>query len=587
MRACIRWIPIALMLGCKGETKDLFFVDTTDSQDDTTVDTDTDPAGDSDTVEDSDTVPTGDSDTDVDTPVDTADTDLVGDSSADTDGDTGSVDSDADTALTQPPTPPPDTFDTGGVIHPFCSFDTSGVFWNVPGPAYPTDASFIEIDTPCTDASGPPGHFLLDLDGDHRDELIIADACDDSGVGDIGETHWEVFTNDGTAHPGPAADWPLPGAAFGGAETFDARSKEANCIGDTQPAYDIIDIDGDDLPELVVTESCTDDDVGVVHWLVFENTGTGFSNTATTWEVPGARFGSLHNTSEDEDCGGDGTPAHDLLDMDGDGRLDLLVTQDCSDLEVGEDHWLWFKNIGTAFADNPGEFALPGDIYLGDGNFLDTSAPVLCNGIVESPSFDVFDLDGDGLVDLIVTDECDAGGNGMVGENHWNVFFHAGVGFSPVAFEWDVPGTDYDGGETFELTSQAQDCGGTDQKPLYATIDMDGNGRPDLLILDECDSGGGGDVGERWWTLYKNLGDGFRSAPGSWLLPGTDFPGNETFDTLGEGSNCSGSTETPSYDVRDLNGDGLMELVLTDVCDDDVTGENGWVIYYAPANCLP
>lgn len=595
MRAALSWVPIALlMLGCRGETKDLFFVDTTDTRPDTPIDTDsvppndsdTDTIGDSDTLDDSDG---GDSDTVDDTldspdpPDDTADTDDTEDTdlTADSAGDTG------DTSLAPPPTPPPDTVDTGGIFHPFCSFDVPSDVWSVPGPSYPTPISFAEIEGPCTDAAGPPAHFLIDLDGDHRVELAITDACDDGGVGDIGETHWEVFANDGTAHPGPAIDWTVPGGVFGGEETFDALSKPAGCIGNTQPGYDIFDIDGDDLPELVVTESCTDDDIGVEHWLVFDNIGTGFSSSPTTWEVPGSRFSGLYSSTRDADCVGDGTPAYALADMDGDGRDDLLVTQDCTDTDVGEDHWLWFKNLGDAFAGSSGTFSLPGDAYLGDGNFLDTNAAVLCNGIVESPAYDLLDLDGDGFLDLVATDECDAGGNGMVGENHWNVFFHVGVGFAPVAYEWPVPGTDYPGGETFELTNQAQDCDGAEEKPLYATIDMDGNGRPDLMILDECDAGGAGDVGERWWTIYKNVGDGFRTSPGSWLLPGTDFVGNETFDTLGDASDCAGTTETPTYDVRDLTGDGQMELILTDLCDDIFTGENNWVIYYSPDDCLP
>jgi hypothetical protein len=441
----------------------------------------------------------------------------------------------------------------------------------------------------CT-SGDEPGYFVRDLNGDGRPDLVVTDECNTGGGGDVGELHWLVYPNTGSGFAAVPAQWPIPGGLYPGDETFDLASAGTSCVGAQRPAWDTFDIDADGLPELVVTESCTDTDVGELHWLVFDNTGTGFDSSPYTWEIPGADFSgavSLPASNGDSDCGGTGRPTSRLADLDADGDLDLLITEVCGSSTVGETEWLWYKNLGDAFAPSAGSFGLPGANYLGTGNFLDTEAGFVCNGLLASPSFSLVDLDGDRRLDLAVTDECDSGGAGVVGEQYWRVFFNAGVRFQEPGVEWDVPGARYAGNETFELLAQAQDCGGANAKPLYATVDLDGNRLPDLFVLDECDSGGAGNVGERWWLVFTNTGSGFSATPTNWLLPGASFTGNESLDTLGESSNCTGGSTQPAYSVVDLDGDRQASLVVTDVCNDTVVGESEWTVYDARPFCRP
>jgi hypothetical protein len=256
-----------------------------------------------------------------------------------------------------------------------------------------------------------------------------------------------------------------------------------------------------------------------------------------------------------------------------------VLVDHCTLGDVGEDRWLVYDNLGDGFAATSTDFVLPGAVYAGGDTFDQIAADQECTFFVAQPAYRLFDIDGDLSADLVIFDQCDPGGDGPVGEDYWEVHFNVGGGFATITTEWSLPGALYDGPETFDLLDGVLECdaGSGVARPSYGLADADGDERLDLVVLDVCTTGGNGLVGEEFWLIHTNTGTGFADATSEFELPGTQFPGAETFDSFASEEDCS--TGTPAYDTLDLDGDGGFDLVITDVCTDDVTGEEVWGLY--------
>lgn len=108
-------------------------------------------------------------------------------------------------------------------------------------------------------------------------------------------------------------------------------------------AYDLVDLDGDGRVELVVTGACPDYWIGRTSWWVFEASDSGFDTPHREMTLPKVSssddriFEDYHgrNTS----CDVDGGPGRYTEDMNGDAIDDLVVTDDCADLTLGDTHW--------------------------------------------------------------------------------------------------------------------------------------------------------------------------------------------------------------------------------------------------------
>ena len=211
--------------------------------------------------------------------------------------------------------------------------------------------------------------------------------------------------------------WSLPG----GDKNFN-RIANGECGVSTNP-YSTFDIDGDRLPDLVVTSHCNSgtEGVGSNHWLVYRNTGSGFSASPIEWPLPGGdqNFYQIRN----DDCSAY-SDIYSTLDMDGDLRPDLVLTSKCSGSEndVGSKHWLVYRNTGSAFAASPVEWSLPG----GDLRFSDIANSECA---INQSIYSTIDMDGDLHPDLVVTSKCSGGEDG-IGSKHWLVYRNNGSGFS-------------------------------------------------------------------------------------------------------------------------------------------------------------
>ncbi|KAB2889157.1 MAG: hypothetical protein F9K40_19975 [Kofleriaceae bacterium] len=139
---------------------------------------------------------------------------------------------------------------------PVCGFATAASDWTLPaGAAMAGFGAFEGVNT--------LGRFrAVDLDGDRRPDIVWTHWFDDDTVGAM---RW-------MRHPGvvggfadDAVPWSLP--ATGGPFLY------ASDWGQ-YPSYDMLDLDGDARPELVVTFRGNGGPVGNQHWEVYRNEGT-------------------------------------------------------------------------------------------------------------------------------------------------------------------------------------------------------------------------------------------------------------------------------------------------------------------------
>lgn len=352
----------------------------------------------------------------------------------------------------------------------------------------------------------------------------------------------------------------------------DLRDDSGGTCAEGELSFELVDMDGDLRPELTVTDRCDIAGVGTTHWLVYPNEASGFG-APLTWSLPPGFSTDLLDDFAKDTSGpcSLGEISYRTMDMDGDLRPDLVLTDRCDQSGVGTTGWQVFLNEGDGFADAPIAWSLPSGFAPEQ---LDDVTKDSGGSCLESElSYTTLDMNGDLRPDLVVTDRCDFG---EVGTTRWLVFENVGDGFADVAISWSLPARF----STDQLDDPAKDSSGTcfEGALAYATIDMDGDERPELVVFNRCDIGG---VGTSHYLVYENEGDGFASQPLEWALPagyGTDQLDAALADS---GGTCLESEL--SYRVTDANGDRRADLVVADRCDFEGAGTTHWFFYDAGA----
>lgn len=176
--------------------------------------------------------------------------------------------------------------------------------------------------------------------------------------------------------------------------------------------------------------------------------------------------------------------------------------------------------------------------------------------------YQLVDLTADGQSDLVVTAEgCDE----AVGTKRWDFYPASDSGFakSPKPYRIPTPRCDTE----FDFSS-----GGARGKVEYMLRDMTGDAYPDLVIYDEdCDEA----VGRSRWDVYKGGAEGFARTPTDYGLPSPRC--NESFD----GPSGRGDLE---YGLRDMTGDGWVDIVVYDEGCDENIGSTRWDVYAGGKN---
>lgn len=427
--------------------------------------------------------------------------------------------------------------------------------------------------------------------------------------------------------------WSL--AAGDSAGTFTRAERSVADCTNGLPATRLLDLTGDDRLDFVVHSDCDDPSVGAVTWRVWPAVDGGFG-AEIAWELPaGADVGAFAEFRDAAECTDKvELPAFRLAHLDADRRIDLVITEACSDTTLASGAWRVYPNTGTGFDAGevwpispdytPGAFSRPRDTRE-------------CNGALTNiPAWGVLDLDGDGPVDIVLTDTCDR--TPTVESPTWSQIASDGSAFTPKS-PWTVPSHL----RAFALAYPG-DCG-SNLSP-YFLLDVEGDGLPDLVVPQRCDSKGSE------WTVHTNRGTGFaaigelKDAPWSlnrevdqpeglepdctrsrpaWVMDDADgdldadltvtasctnssvgdarwdlhdytregwspspvpinLPTGYTtgsFAGSGVGSSyaCAGTLDRPAWVRRDLTGDGKPDLVVTQACADPSIGVDAWWVY--------
>ena len=298
-------------------------------------------------------------------------------------------------------------------------FNTEAIKWPVPaGNDYGPDAfGYHDPYRDCNDADNRPEWVLSDMDGDNLTDIVVSTSCTDF---DTGKSHWLVYRNTGEGFAAQSTVWPLPAGNSTGAFEIYSDPPSADCDsedGTARPEYYTEDIDGDKKPDMVITTSCHDANVGNTHWLVHRNTGTGFSQVGDVWPLPphyaefAFRFPGLFIEGN---CNSSGDlPSYLRWDMDGDKRPDIMISRSC-DEDVGVSKFLVYRNEGDGFAETAIDWALPAGY-----SYIDVGAPgsnYCDDGEDTPPRFDIASVNSDNLQSLLITRVC---GDEAVGTQHW------------------------------------------------------------------------------------------------------------------------------------------------------------------------
>lgn len=443
-------------------------------------------------------------------------------------------------------------------------FQTTPVEWPLPG-GY-VDRTFAETSHPGDCASERPRWSLLELNGDSFQDIVVVR----SPCGDVepGLRAWTVYFGNASGFD-PAVEWSLPAELPEGA--MRVTGNPGGCDDNGKPRWSLRDITGDGLPDAVFTETCTgtDETLGTSNWRVFPNTGAGFG-AGVDWQLPsGAPTGAYRSWSAIADCAL-GIAAHDLMDVDGDGDEDLIVTSSpCADGELGRSTWNVHENDGTRFAESARVFSLPSG--YGDGTFWGPGHGGSCADNI--PAWTVRDIDGDGLRDAVITAfDCAAG---VVGTEAWWVHRGSATGFASEPTVWNLPSGF--GTLAFDSTGGEADC--ASEQPRSWLADVDGDRRPEMVLTQSpC---GDGALGVSEWAVYHSSATGFSEEAEPWFVPPTYGAG--TFFALGAPRECS--PNIPGWSMVDVDNDGVQDMLVTsDACLTEGVGDAIWWVH--PGGCV-
>lgn len=363
---------------------------------------------------------------------------------------------------------------------------------------------------------------VADLNGDGKLDLVVGNGCQTPNQtggcpGQLGEVSVLLGNGDGTFQPAISY-------SSGGYQGFSLA------VGD---------VNGDGRPDLVVTEQCQtlacnnggvsillgngdgtfqaaltyssggDQPMSVAIGdlrgngkvdLVVANFGLAFGNIASVGVLLGNGDGTYQPVTT-YDSGGYNPISVAIADVNGDGHPDLVAANWCGNGNCGED--------GTV------------SVLLGNGDGKFEPAVAYDSGGRLPESVAVADLRGNGTLDLVVANVVSGGGNS--GSDVVGVLLGNGDGTFQPAVSYSAGGNGND---------------------ALAVGDVDGDGIPDVVVVEECRSPisgrgkcfGGGRLG-----MLLGKGDG-------------------TFqDAIGHGS---GGRFGASVAVRDVNSDGRPDLLV-------------------------
>lgn len=311
-----------------------------------------------------------------------------------------------------------------------------------------------------------PAIAVADVNGDGKPDLLLVSGCASYTVCTNGMVTVLLGNGDGT---------------FQSPVAYNSGGQNADGIA-------VADVNGDGKPDLLVANSCAatcsraslEASVGVLL-----GNGDGTFQTAVTYDSGGGAANSIA-----------------VADLRGNGKFDIAVVN-CTADTVDPD-------CGAAYG------AVSILLGNGDGTFQ-AAVPYGSDG-VGSNSISIADLNGDGKLDLAVSNACGENADCLNGGTAVVLLGNGDGTFQTAA--------NYDLGYVTEA---------------IAVADVNGDGKPDLISASSCLVGGGGSCTTSLVGVLLGNGD-------------------ETFQSAAFYS--AGGEAISSVTVEDLNGDGKPDAVV-------------------------
>jgi len=467
---------------------------------------------------------------------------------------------------------------------------------------------------------------LVDMNGDGKPDLVVTAALGANGATQFNATtspNWQVYLNNGSGFSSTATTWSTPQGGtitsnnlLGYNSTYgQATAQQTN----GSQSWSLVDMDGDGKPDLVVTAAlaangATENNATTSpNWQVYLNTGSGFSGTATTWSTPQGGTITSNNLLGYNATGGaaytgqtTGSQSWDLIDINGDGKPDLVVTaalgvNGATEFDATTSpNWQVYLNTGSGFSATATTWSTPQGGNITSNNLLGyngTAGQASAQQTNGSQTWALTDMNGDGKPDLVITAAQAANGpteNNATTSPNWQVYLNTGSGFSGTATTWSTP----QGGTItsnnllgYNGTGGAASTGQTTGSQSWDLVDINGDQKPDLVITAALAANGATEnnaTTSPTWQVYFNTGTGFSANATTWSTPqgGTITSNN----LLGYNSTAGQATAqqtngSQTWALTDMNGDGKPDLVVTaalaanGATEFDATTSPNWQVY--------
>lgn len=446
---------------------------------------------------------------------------------------------------------------TTPVSPPSARFDATAVRYEVP--ASNTSGGFLAAAMGTTNK-----HWLLyDMNADGKPDLVqTRDPGNPDAVFGVNvkNEHWRVWSGTPTgSNPKLSPNWGLPSSGTaGGFRGFGAAQTIRQWI--------VVNFDERKRPSLLQTQDPTTSKVwmtadGHPYWKMFHTDSNARFGTYEIHVIVG-------NAGKEKGFytafSGSGTDQWTLMDMNKDGRLDLVQTTNPETGKVWSEgtkrYWRVYYN-NTGFGTNEIRMDIPTQWTVPEVGAPYTSGFNVAAVNDGNKQWVTFDIDGDGIPELVHTADPATGkvwGSGTA-TPYWKVYKKDGWGFSKTPISWWVP--ESGSADGFDAATSAA------LGRNWVTIDLDGDGRPDLVQTSALDGNkvwGAGTPGT-YWKLYKNSGSGFVKTPVSYPVPASGTADGFATITAADGNK--------QWTLVDIDGDARLDLVQTaDPATGDVWG---------------
>jgi len=361
---------------------------------------------------------------------------------------------------------------------------------------------------------------VADVNADGKPDIILADQCNNNNCSN-GQVSVLLGNGDGT---------------FQTAVGYGSGGQNAQVVA-------IADVNGDGKPDLEVTNWCVNSNCANGSVSILLGNGDGTFQTAVSYNTIGIASSSVA-----------------VADVNGDGKPDLAVSNECSG-----------NNCANGVV----------NIFLGNGDGTFQAAVGYNSGGLDANSIVLTDLNGNGKLDVVVANQVDNEGNYQDG------------GVASVLMG--------NGDGTFQ-TAVAYTTGNQGGLGL-AVADVNGDGSPDVMMASPCANNyscNSGAVGVLLGNGNGTLQGGVNYSSGAWVSSGVtiaDVNGDGKPDLLlanqcNNNSNCtngtasvllgngdgtfqtavdysSGGQNAFSVVASDLSGNGHLDLVLANQCADN------------------